>query len=49
MIKEFKDELSDNLSNLLKNGKPSFGIHGYENTVIPDLERLYYQNITSIF
>jgi magnesium chelatase subunit I len=38
--KSIKDELSDNLSNLLKNGKPSFfGIHGYENTVIPDLER----------
>ena len=38
--KSIKDELSDNLSNLLKNGKPSFfGIYGYENTVIPDLER----------
>ena len=35
-----KDELCKNLSTLLKSGKPSFtGIHGYESTVIPDLER----------
>ena len=35
-----KDELCKNLSILLKSGKPSFtGIHGYESTVIPDLER----------
>ena len=38
--KSIKDELSDNLSELIKSGKPSFpNIHGYENTVIPDLER----------
>ena len=35
-----KDELSNNLSKILKSGKPSFeGIFGYDNTVIPDLER----------
>ena len=35
-----KDELSNNLSKILKSGKPSFeGIYGYDNTVIPDLER----------
>ena len=34
-----KDELSNNLSKY-KSGKPSFeGIFGYDNTVIPDLER----------
>ena len=38
--KSIKDELSENLSILIKSGKPSFpNIHGYENTVIPDLER----------
>ena len=38
--KSIKDELSDNLSKLIKTGKPTFSnIHGYENTVIPDLER----------
>jgi magnesium chelatase subunit I len=38
--KSIKDELSDNLSELIKSGKPSFpNIYGYENTVIPDLER----------
>ena len=38
--KSIKDELSDNLTELIKSGKPSFpNIHGYENTVIPDLER----------
>ena len=38
--KSIKDELSDNLSEIIKSGKPSFpNIYGYENTVIPDLER----------
>lgn len=38
--KSIKDELRDNLINNIKNGVPSFtGIHGYENTVIPELER----------
>ena len=38
--KSIKDELKDNLSDLIKSGKPTFtNIHGYENTVIPDLER----------
>jgi len=38
--KSIKVELSDNLSELIKSGKPSFpNIYGYENTVIPDLER----------
>tara|TARA_Y100000589_G_scaffold329819_1_gene377599 strand:- start:83 stop:1543 length:1461 start_codon:yes stop_codon:yes gene_type:complete len=35
-----KKELSRNLENKLKSGTPTFEfIHGYENTVIPDLER----------
>ncbi|MDO1501032.1 sigma 54-interacting transcriptional regulator [Winogradskyella maritima] len=38
--KSIKDELRDNLIENIKNKKPSFtGIHGYENTVIPELER----------
>jgi len=38
--KSIKDELRDNLMETIKNGKPSFpGVHGYENTVIPELER----------
>ncbi len=38
--KSIKDELRDNLSFRIKNKIPSFeGVHGYENTVIPQLER----------
>lgn len=38
--KSIKDELRANLIENLKNNKVSFdGIHGYENTVIPQLER----------
>ena len=38
--KSIKDELRDNLSFNIKNKIPSFkGVHGYENTVIPQLER----------
>jgi magnesium chelatase subunit I len=38
--KSIKDELSENLSDLIRSGKTSFpNIYGYENTVIPDLER----------
>ena len=38
--KSIKNELRDNLSFLKKQGKPTFtGVHGYENTVIPQLER----------
>ncbi|GGW66652.1 magnesium chelatase subunit I [Winogradskyella epiphytica] len=38
--KSIKDELRDNLIENIKNKKNSFeGIHGYENTVIPELER----------
>ena len=38
--KTTKQELSNNLQNNLSNGISSFdGIHGYEDTVIPDLER----------
>lgn len=38
--KSIKDELRDNLRDNIKNGVDSFtGIHGYENTVIPELER----------
>ena len=35
-----KDELRDNLREKIKSGKPVFeGVHGFENTVIPELER----------
>lgn len=38
--RSIKDELRDNLRENIKNGIDSFtGIHGYENTVIPELER----------
>ena len=38
--KGIKDELRDNLSVKIKSGKPIFeGVHGFENTVIPELER----------
>ncbi len=38
--KSIKDELRDNLIENIKKNKNSFeGIHGYENTVIPELER----------
>ena len=38
--KGIKDELRDNLRAKIKSGKPIFeGVHGFENTVIPELER----------
>lgn len=38
--KSIKTELRDNLIESLKSGKPTFpGMHGYEHTVIPQLER----------
>jgi magnesium chelatase subunit I len=38
--KHIKDELRDNLKNKLKSNLPSFeGVHGFENSVIPELER----------
>jgi magnesium chelatase subunit I len=38
--KSIKTELRDNLIEALKTGKPTFpGMHGYEQTVIPQLER----------
>ena len=38
--KSIKDELRDNLIEKIKNKTTVFeGIHGYENTVIPELER----------
>ncbi|MDI1256602.1 MAG: AAA family ATPase [Flavobacterium sp.] len=38
--KPIKEELRDNLRNKIKSGKLAFeGVHGYENTVIPELER----------
>ena len=38
--KSIKDELRDNLVKRLRNNEVTFeGIHGYENTVIPELER----------
>lgn len=38
--KTIKDELRDNLRAKIKSGQPTFeGVHGFENTVIPELER----------
>ncbi len=38
--RSIKDELRENLIQNIKNGKQTFeGVHGYENTVIPELER----------
>src|SRR6218665_3907383 len=38
--KSIKDELRTNLREKIKTGKPVFeGVHGFENTVIPELER----------
>jgi magnesium chelatase subunit I len=38
--KSIKDELRDNLREKIKSGKAVFeGVHGFENTVIPELER----------
>jgi len=38
--KSIKDELRDNLRTKIKSGIPVFeGVHGFENTVIPELER----------
>ena len=38
--RSIKDELRDNLRVKIKSGKPTFeGVHGFENTVIPELER----------
>ncbi len=38
--RSIKDELREHLIEKLKSGKPTFeGIHGYEHTVIPELER----------
>ncbi|TEB41515.1 magnesium chelatase, partial [Flavobacterium circumlabens] len=35
-----KDELRNNLREKIKSGQPVFeGVHGFENTVIPELER----------
>lgn len=37
--RSIKDELRDNLRTKIKSGKPVFeGVHGFENTVIPELE-----------
>jgi magnesium chelatase subunit I len=38
--RSIKDELRDNLRTKIKSGNPVFeGVHGFENTVIPELER----------
>ena len=38
--KSIKDELRSNLRDKIKSGQPTFeGVHGFENTVIPELER----------
>ena len=43
--KNIRDELSDNLKNNLRLNKNSFkGLIGYNNTVIPDLERAILSN-----
>ena len=35
-----KEELRSNLIEKIRNGEPTFpGIHGYQDTVVPDLER----------
>jgi magnesium chelatase subunit I len=40
ITKSIKDELRDNLRQKIKSGQPVFeGVHGFENTVIPELER----------
>ncbi|WP_281635209.1 AAA family ATPase [Flavobacterium marginilacus] len=40
LSKSIKDELRHNLREKIKSGKPAFeGVHGFENTVIPELER----------
>ncbi|GIR58218.1 MAG: hypothetical protein CM15mP65_07990 [Crocinitomicaceae bacterium] len=48
--KSIKDELRDNLIQNLKNNVNVFdGIHGYENSVIPEIELLFSQDTTSIY
>lgn len=38
--KSIKDELRNNLRKKIQNGEPTFeGVHGFENSVIPELER----------
>jgi len=45
-----KVELARNLKSLITSGKSSFtGIYGYENTVIPDLERSILSTIIEYF
>ncbi|PJJ08068.1 magnesium chelatase subunit I [Flavobacterium sp. 1] len=40
LSKNIKDELRHNLREKIKSGQPTFeGVHGFENTVIPELER----------
>ena len=40
VLRSIKDELRDNLREKIKSGKSAFeGVHGFENTVIPELER----------
>ncbi|MFV8327710.1 AAA family ATPase [Flavobacterium sp. ZS1P14] len=40
LSKSIKDELRSNLRAKIKSGEPTFeGVHGFENTVIPELER----------
>lgn len=40
LSKSIKEELRDNLREKIKSGKPVFeGVYGFENTVIPELER----------
>ena len=46
--KSIKDELRDNLILKIKNKETTFeGVHGYENTVIPELERAILCSYTS--
>lgn len=48
--KSIKDELRDNLRERIKNGEDSFsGVWGYENSVIPQLERAILSSTISIY
>ena len=47
---DIEDLMKKNLKNNLSNGVSTFeGIHGYDDSVIPDLERLFYLNTILIY
>ena len=48
--KSIKDELRENLISKIMSKENVFtGVHGYENTVIPELERAILADIISIY